>query len=192
MSQKTILTITNLTLSKNDNTLIYDLSLSVSHGEVLVIIGPNGSGKTTLLKSIAGIPERAQQISKDQYIKQSYVGHANALKAHLTVAQNLSHQTEAQTEAISGILNQFNISELAHHRVQTLSAGQRRQVALARLPLSRAQLWLVDEPTSNLDKRATAQFWDMVRIHQGSGGAAIISSHVPVPLSDSSIVNLHG
>src|SRR4029078_7687686 len=114
---------------------------------------PNGSGKTTLLKSIAGIPERPLQIVKDQNVKQSYVGHTNALKVYLTLEQNLSSQTNATSDDLYRSLAKFNILELAHHRIQTLSAGQRRQVALARLPLSKAQLWIVDEPTTHLDER---------------------------------------
>jgi heme exporter protein A len=155
-------------------------------------MGPNGSGKTTLLRSIAGIPERPPQITKAQDITQSYVGHANALKAHVTVVQNLLSQTNATSDELIRVLTKFNILELSDHRIQTLSAGQRRQVSLARLPLSKTQLWLIDEPTTHLDERATTNFWDMVRAHQRSGGAAIISSHMPVSLSDTMVLNLHG
>lgn len=155
-------------------------------------MGPNGSGKTTLLRSIAGIPEIPSQISKGKDVRQSYVGHANALKTYLTVEQNLLSQTNATPDELKQALIKFNILKFAHQHVQTLSAGQRRQIALARLPLSRAQLWIVDEPTTHLDERATALFWEIMRDHQHSGGAAIISSHASVPISKIRVVTLHG
>ena len=187
-----LLKVTNFTKIKGDRLLFKELSFELVSGQAVVLMGPNGSGKTTLLRCLAGIPDTLPEITKAPDLSQSYVGHLNALKPHLTVQQNLLQQTKVSSEQLSRILKDRGLAAFQNREIRTLSAGQRRQVALARLPLSGAKLWLVDEPTTHLDAAATAQFWTSLEMHLSAGGAAILCSHIPVPLSQAKVVMLHG
>jgi heme exporter protein A len=173
--------------------LFKDLSFELQGGQVVVLMGPNGSGKTTLLRCLAGIPDNFPEIIKAPDLTQSYVGHLNALKGSLTVRQNLLQQTKVTSEQLTKILADRKLASLQDREIRSLSAGQRRQVALARLTLSGAKLWLVDEPTTHLDATAMTQFWTSLEAHRASGGMAVLSSHAPVhPLAQAKVVTLHG
>jgi heme exporter protein A len=187
-----LLKVTNFTLIKGGRLLFKNLSFEVYSGQVIVLMGPNGSGKTTLLRCLAGIPDALSEIIKVPGLSQSYVGHLNALKSHLTVCQNLLQQTKATPEKLRAMLEDRGLACFQNQELRNLSVGQRRQIALSRLPLSGAQLWLVDEPTTHLDTAATEQFWIFLETHLASGGAAILSSHTPVPLTSAKVVRLHG
>ncbi|MBM3468673.1 MAG: heme ABC exporter ATP-binding protein CcmA [Alphaproteobacteria bacterium] len=192
MTSHPILIVSNLTYTYAGRLLFRDLCFEVCPGDAIVLVGPNGSGKTTLLRCMAGIPESRPAIIKNKGLKQSYVGHLNALKLHQTVRQNLLNQTGATSERLMKILLEKRLSSLLDREVRTLSVGQRRQVALARLPLSETKLWLVDEPTTHLDKTAAAHFWEMMEKHLKTGGAAVLTSHAPVPLSKTKVITLNG
>ena len=119
------------------------------------------------------------------------MGHLNALKSYMTVGQNLIHQTDATSQQVSMALEERGLLAFVDRQIRTLSVGQRRQVALTRLSLSGAKLWLVDEPSTHLDETATQHFWTILDAHLRAGGAAVLSSHSPVPLSHAKIVRLH-
>jgi len=155
-------------------------------------MGSNGSGKTTLLRCLAGIPQAVSAIEKVEGLSQSYVGHLNALKLSLTVRQNLLQQTGATPVQVIQTLATRGLASLADRPLKTLSVGQQRQVALTRLSLSGAKLWLVDEATTHLDEAATTQFWGTLEAHLNTGGAAVLSSHIPVPIPDAKVIILHG
>lgn len=187
-----LLDVASFTCVKAGRFLCKNLSFQLKSGEALVFTGSNGSGKTTLLRCLAGIPDALPGITKDTSLTQSYVGHLNALKGLMTVRQNLSTQTGAAPEKLASLLGDRGLDFLADRRVDTLSAGQRRQVALVRLPLSGAALWLVDEPTTHLDERAAMQFWNGVDAHLKKGGIAVLTSHGQVPLPHAKVIHLHG
>lgn len=187
-----LLKVTNFTHNRGDRLLFKDLSFELASGQVVVLMGPNGSGKTTLLRCLAGISDVYPEIVKAPNLTQSYVGHLNALKLRLTVQQNLLSQTKASPQQLTKTLKGRELSFLLDREVRTLSAGQKRQVALTRLPLSEAKLWLVDEPTTHLDEAAMAHFWASLETHLTAGGAAVLSSHTPVPLPQAKVVMLHG
>jgi heme exporter protein A len=187
-----LLKMTNFTFIKGGRLLFKDLSFEVCSGQAIVLMGPNGSGKTTLLRCLAGIPDAFPEIIKMSDLGQSYVGHLNALKSSLTVRQNLLQQTKVTSKKLKATLEDRGLALFENRELRTLSAGQRRQVALSRLSLSGAQLWLVDEPTTHLDTAATERFWISLESHLASGGAAILTSHTPVPLTSTKVVRLHG
>lgn len=187
-----LLKVTNFTQSKGGYLLFKNLFFEVHSGQAIVLMGPNGSGKTTLLRCLAGIPDVFPEIIKAPGLRQSYVGHLNALKSSLTVHQNLAQQMKVLSEQLTKTLEDWGLASLQDREIRILSAGQRRQVALARLPLSGAKLWLVDEPITHLDAAAAAHFWASLQTHLKSGGAAVLSSHTPVPLSCAKVVVLHG
>lgn len=192
MTKLPLLKVMNFTQNRSGRLLFKNLFFEVHSGQAIVLMGPNGSGKTTLLRCLAGIPDVFPEIIKAPGLRQSYVGHLNALKSSLTVRQNLCQQTKVPPEQLTKTLEDRGIASLRDREVRALSAGQKRQVALTRLSLSGAKLWLVDEPITHLDAAATAHFWASLQAHLRSGGAAVLSSHTPVPLSQAKVVTLHG
>ncbi|MCE3231054.1 MAG: Heme exporter protein [Alphaproteobacteria bacterium] len=192
MTALPLLNVSDFTYAKRGHFLFEKLSFTLGAGEGLVLKGPNGSGKTTLLRCLAGIPDALPDITKASGLTQSYVGHLNALKAGLTVQQNLCHQTGVTPVSLAKTLEGRGLLHLLDREVRTLSAGQRRQVALLRLPLSGATLWLADEPTAHLDDTATTRFWQELDTHLKKGGAAILTSHTHVPLPHIQVMPLHG
>ncbi len=192
MTPLPLLKVMNFTHLKGGRPLFKDLSFELTPGQAIVLMGPNGSGKTTLLRCLAGVPDTYPEIIKAPGLKQSYVGHLNALKGSLNVRQNLLRQTKAPLKQLTKTLEGRELFFLLDRDLRTLSAGQRRQVALARLPLCRAKLWLVDEPTTHLDAIATTHFWASLEAHLTTGGIAVLSSHTPIPLTQAKVVTLHG
>lgn len=190
MTELPFLKVANFTQIKGGRHLFENLSFEVFSGQVVVLRGPNGSGKTTLLRCLAGIPDAYLGIIKSPDTTTSYVGHLNALKTRLTVQQNLLQQTNASHEQLTTTLRARDLLPLQNREVRALSVGQRRQIALTRLPLSGAKLWLVDEPTTHLDAAATEQFWTALKAHLNAGGACILTSHTPVPFLEAIEVTL--
>jgi len=192
MATLPLLKVTNFNQSRSGRLLFKNLSFEVHPGQAIVLMGPNGSGKTTLLRCLAGIPDVFPEIIKASGLRQSYVGHLNALKSSLTVRQNLCQQTKVPPEQLTKTLEDWGLMPLQDREIRTLSAGQKRQVALTRLSLVGAKLWLVDEPITHLDAAATAHFWASLQAHLRSEGAVVLTSHTPVPLSQAKVVVLHG
>jgi len=192
MTSLPLLHVSNFSYAKGERILFENLSFTLLSGHLIVLMGPNGSGKTTLLRCLAGIPQSLSTIEKSEGLTQSYVGHLNALKMSMTVRQNLLQQTGATLEQVTQILAARGLISLADRLLLTLSVGQRRQVALTRLSLSDSKLWLVDEATTHLDDAAIIQFWGILEAHLKAGGAAVISSHIPVPIPDAKVITLHG
>ena len=186
-----LLKVVNFTHMKAGRLLFENLSFELTPGQAIVLMGPNGSGKTTLLRCLAGIPDALPEIVKAPNLSQSYVGHLNALKNSLTVRQNLLQQTKVTLGQLQTTLEEWGLACFQNRELRTLSTGQKRQVALTRLPLSGAKLWLVDEPTTHLDAAAAERFWISLASHLTSGGAAILSSHTPVPLTSAKVITLH-
>mgnify|MGYP000847690236 CR=1 FL=1 len=170
--------------------ILHDVDLQLSAGRWCAIVGPNGAGKSTLLRVLAGLlradagqveidglPARPE--SRARHI--AYLGHLPGLKADLSALQNLEFlcglhgRRKAQTaEAAMGIVGLGGYEDAA---VRTLSAGQKKRLGLARLWLSPAPLWLLDEPYANLDLDGINLVNRMVQAHLRSGGAALITTH---------------
>jgi heme exporter protein A len=175
--------------------LINNTSFKVSEGSLLHLSGKNGSGKTTILKLIAGLlrPEKGEiryfnkpiynnLISYHENI--CYVGHKTGISLTLTVFENcffdLKHTHMHQ--GIDDLLKRFSLFEVRNTPCALLSSGNRRRVGLLRLMLSRARLWLVDEPIIALDKDAIAFFVDSLKDHTNRGGMVIYTSHQQIDL----------
>jgi heme exporter protein A len=168
-----------------------ELDFAVNAGEALWLAGPNGSGKSSLLRLMAGLLEPvAGTISWDgapvaadreaHRARLRYLGHLDAIKPHLTVAENLRFWTEyweAPRENLAPALERVGLARLRDAAGRRLSAGQRRRLALARLLLAPAALWLLDEPTAALDSDAIALFMALVAECRAQGGIVIFSSH---------------
>lgn len=167
------------------------VSFALHPGGLLVLRGPNGVGKTTLLRTLAGLqaPWSGRIVLEAEEI--AYSGHADGLKATLTVAENLRFWAEVHGQkAIGPALGAMNLQALRDRRAADLSAGQKRRLGLARLVVTGRKLWLMDEPTLSLDAASVGLFGVMLRAHLGQGGAAIVASHIDLGLPEAGVLDL--
>ena len=178
-----ILRVENLTLARGGIPVWTGLGFELAPGTALIVRGPNGAGKTTLLRTIAGLqPSLTGQITgaQDQI---AYAGHADGLKAMLSVTENLSFWAAVFGQGrIDAALDAYALRPLADRLAGTLSAGQKRRLGLARLLVTGRSIWVLDEPTVSLDAEATRMFADAVRAHLGQGGSALIATHIDLGL----------
>jgi heme exporter protein A len=121
-----------------------------------------------------------------------YVGHLDAVKPGLTVTENLSLAARLNGGSIAAALEAVDLADLAELPARMLSAGQKRRLALARLTLARAPLWLLDEPTLGLDAASVARFGRMLAAHRACGGAVVAATHLPLPLPEALELRLDG
>ncbi len=188
-----ILTGERLTCVRGDRLVFRDLDFAAQAGRALVLTGPNGSGKSTLLRLVATLlqPRSGRLVwqgtpvsdDPDRYRAAiGYLGHLDAVKPTLTVAENLGFWAQGDQAAITAALDAFALADKAPLPARFLSAGQKRRLALARLTVKRAPVWLLDEPTTALDRRSTALFAAAVSGHLAQGGLALIATHVDLGL----------
>jgi heme exporter protein A len=171
-----------------------DLSFVVPAGGALVLTGPNGAGKSTLLRLLAGLlpPAAGRVLWQEQDAltdlplharRIAYVGHQDAVKPGLTAAENLAFAARIGRVMVGTGLAAMGLSALADLPARMLSAGQRRRLALARLALLPALLWLVDEPTLGLDARGVELFGTLASEHRRRGGLVLAATHAALPLA---------
>ena len=174
-----LLTLTDLTCDRGGLIVLSNVSLTLSKGEAVILRGPNGSGKTTLLRTIAGLqPPTAGRVNAEPDTI-AYAAHADGLKGTLSVAENLEFWAALfGTRGIDRALAAVDLNDLRTRRAQTLSAGQKRRLGLARLLVTARPVWALDEPTVSLDAASTALFAEAVRTHLVEGGAALIATHI--------------
>lgn len=185
------LTVTDLAVARGGITLLEGVSLALGPGEALVLRGPNGIGKTTLLRAVAGLqPPVAGRIELPPE-GAAYSGHADGLKATLTVAENLGFWARIYGQSgIAAALGAMDLESLADRPAQNLSAGQKRRLGLARLLVTGRRLWLLDEPTVSLDTVSVGLFAQAVRAHLAAGGAALMATHIDLGLDEARLLDL--
>ncbi len=182
-----------LTCLRGDRLVFRDLDFRASPGRALVLTGPNGAGKSTLLRLAATLLQprsghlawqgRPVADDPDRYRAAiGYLGHLDAVKPTLTVAENLGFWARGDQGTIGQALSAFALTDKAGLPARFLSAGQKRRLALARLTVKGAPIWLLDEPTTALDRRSTALFAQAVSTHLAGGGLALIATHVDLGL----------
>ncbi len=190
---------------RGDRVLFTGLDLDVAPGEVVWLRAANGFGKTTLLRVIAGLGrpdagsvewiddardarDRSTDAADPRVV---YLGHANGLKDDLTVDESVRdqarlHGLDAAPDALGDAIDRVGLRTRRHAPIRTLSHGQRRRVALARLCLSSNRpAWILDEPFDALDAEAGATVAAMLVEHARRGGSVLLTSHVPPPLDPS-------
>ena len=180
-----------LTLFRGDRCLFQGLSFALNPGELLLLEGRNGSGKTSLMRAIAGLIEFEDgdvmwEGKPLRLNRQSFYGslvwmqHRVGFKADLTLVENLRFESHlrAQSETeLDEVLDRLDISRLKRLPIRSLSAGQQRRVALARMLLSDVPLWLMDEPFTNLDREGRALVMDLTTEHLATDGMCIMAAH---------------
>lgn len=179
-----------LSFARNDEAVFGPLDFSVDAGEALLVQGDNGAGKTTLLRVLSGLlradvgevdidGERARTSRRARAI--AYMGHLPGFKADLNTLENLEFLCGLQGRRRNqNPVNALGIVGLAGYQdalARQLSAGQKRRLSLARLWLSPAPLWLLDEPYANLDLQGIELVNRMVQAHLRAGGAALVTTH---------------
>ena len=191
-----MLNVINLNFDYPDKPLLTSINLKLSLGEVLHLRGDNGSGKTTLIKLIAGllppdhgdIQYQGHSIYQDllQYQKKiCYVGHKTGVSHLLSPIEVLSLELNHQKppSSLTDLVRHFHLESVADVPCGLLSVGQRRRVALLRLALTSASLWLLDEPFVALDKKSIEILMFYIDKHIKNGGAILVTSHQVLPLN---------
>ncbi len=180
---------------RGERLVFRDLDFAVGAGGALLLTGPNGSGKSTLLRLLAGLLRPAAgTLTWDgadaladlamHARRVAYVGHQDAVKPGLTAAENLRFAARLSGGNVRDALAAVGLEELADLPGHMLSAGQRRRLALARLALSEAPLWLLDEPTLGLDAVSVERFGAMLKAHRAGDGMVIAATHLPLPMRE--------
>ena len=192
-----------LECERGARTLFRGISFILQPGELLRIAGANGSGKTSLLRILCGLGrpsagevrwkgEPIARLKEDYARELVYIGHAPAVKDDLTPRENLEITCRLagdspRAEALAEALERLRVPDLP---VRKLSQGQRRRAALARLLVSEAPLWLLDEPYSALDPQGVSALNERIGSHTAAGGAVAYTTHQEVGIRSTRVVDL--
>ena len=191
----------NLAARRGEDLIFLNVSFNLASGDALVLTGRNGSGKSTLLRVVAGLlrPEKGTVTFSGNDGKSGrpageashYLGHRNAMKSELTVAENLIFWKTflADMPGGSGLnvdqaADAVGLAGITHLPFGYLSAGQQRRIAFAKLLVAYRPIWILDEPTAALDSSADRLFADLITTHQKSGGIVLAATHQPLGLEN--------
>jgi heme exporter protein A len=186
------LMLSNVACVRGGRMLFTGVSFTLGAGDALVLAGPNGVGKSSLLRLIAGLlPAYAGQISRTG--KLALADEHMALDARLPLTKALHYWATldgSDAEGVRAALANFSLSHLADVPVRMLSTGQRRRATLARIALSKADIWLLDEPGNGLDTASLAQLNHAMAQHRAAGGIVIAASHQTLDLPGAAALTL--
>ena len=153
-------------------TVLRDINLTIEEPAIYVVLGPNGAGKTTLFRTIAGILEpysgdvvfdgESVTASRDVRKRINYLSHYNAIPEEMTVYDALTFYANVQGGSADQVLALLNLQELRDKKVSDLSQGQKKKVSIAKVFLRERDLYLMDEPTSNLDPGSSKEIRDIL------------------------------
>ncbi|RWK30896.1 heme ABC exporter ATP-binding protein CcmA [Mesorhizobium sp.] len=184
----------NLGGERGGEAVFSGLNFALGKGQALIVTGPNGAGKSTLLRVVAGLlPVAAGRLLIEGGAEDfpsvasacHYLGHQNAMKMALSVAENLRFWRDfsgADFLSAEQALAMVGLDGIGHLPFGYLSTGQRRRAAIAKLLVSRRPLWLLDEPTAGLDKASEERFGGLMREHLDEGGIIMAATHLPLGL----------
>ncbi len=194
-----MLEVHGLACERGERLLFEDLSFSVRGGELLRIAGVNGSGKTTLLRLLCGLAlpdegeihwdgEKVRTTSEAWRRQTSYIGHNLGVKLELTPLENLEFSRAisgaSSTEPLEALLDRVGLYGFEYDPCRTLSQGQRRRVALARLMFTQTRLWILDEPFVALDTAGIDFVAELLARQTDQGGMVILTTHQDTPLQN--------
>jgi heme exporter protein A len=185
-----LLDASGLLFQRNEEQVFGPLDLHVERGEALLVEGGNGSGKTTLLRVLAGLlaatagevriggePGERSAVARHVALLGHQLGHKGELSAleNLDFAMGLFGRRAGADP--QGALEEVGLAGYEDQPARAMSAGQRKRLALARLRLLPAPLWLLDEPFANLDLEGIALVNRLIERHLADGGGALVTSH---------------
>ncbi|MDK9429932.1 cytochrome c biogenesis heme-transporting ATPase CcmA [Gallibacterium anatis] len=191
------LQVNHLSCQRGERILFNDVNLCFQSGDFVQIEGHNGVGKTTLLRALSGLsrPREGEVLWNNEPILQQqeefnqnllFLGHHSGTKPELSAWENLrfsqkTTNSRQQAEVLWETLQVVGLLGYEDIPASQLSAGQQKRVALARLWLSTAPLWILDEPFNAIDKRGVQVLTNLFEFHISQGGIVIITSHQDVP-----------
>jgi heme exporter protein A len=177
---------------RGERCLFEGLNLELGPGQLGLVVGANGSGKSTLLRVLAGLAtatlgvvtwrgSKLESLPLEHRGDIAYRGHLDGLKRDLTVLENLRfHATIWRCrEDLAALLQEVALGAVANVRARHLSAGQQRRASLATLRLGTSKVWILDEPTTNLDADGRGKVVSWIRAHLAAGGTAVVATHQP-------------
>jgi heme exporter protein A len=195
--------VTNLSCIRDDRILFEGLNFRLKNNQVLLLEGKNGCGKTSLLRIICGFREQDEgemfwcdTAIKDSeyYSEMAYVGHLDGVKQELTVLENLKMSlafSRPGDYSIDQALDKVHLSGYDDSLVQSLSAGQKRRLSLARLLITKNRLWILDEPFTSIDKQGIKLIESLMHDHVGDGGMIILTSHHDLALHEADVQKIN-
>jgi heme exporter protein A len=196
-----ILKVTNLNCHRSGETVLQDLNFELEAGKNVEIIGSNGSGKTTLLRLLLGFindyegemywnDSEVPSKLKEKDIHSFYQGHQIGIKPLLTVYENLKFSSSgfnSTEEEIISVANKVGIRNFLNRQGASLSAGQKKRIAIGRWLLKDFNLYLIDEPFTALDDEGIALIKDVVTDLNNKGASFLITGHRPSELISNKI-----
>lgn len=194
----------DLSCLRGERLVFAGLSFSIGPGDALLLLGPNGSGKSSLLRLMAlllrplsgHLTWEGTPVTEDPEAHGArcrYVGHLDAIKPVLGLRENLAFWARlagAGSERLDQALETFSLAPLAEVPGRMLSAGQKRRANLARLVAAPAPLWLLDEPTTALDKASVARLEGVIAAHRAEGGMVVLSTHQDISLPGATALHM--
>jgi heme exporter protein A len=197
------LLLSDLVIAREGAVLAGPISMRLAAGELLILQGANGSGKSTLLKTIARLlPQAAGTIDWNgaplgraaaRSAPIFYLDHKRGLSPSMSVWDNVSFWAKASgtPELAPAAMHYFDLSEIADVALSTLSAGWQQRVALSRLITIPSPLWLLDEPTANLDADGMALLHSLMQSRLEQGGIVLMSTHAQIQGDGIKTINLN-
>jgi heme exporter protein A len=185
-----------LAVWRGERCLFEGLDLTLGPSQLGLVVGANGSGKSTLLRVLAGLASatagavtwrgsKLEALPFEYRGDIAYRGHLDGLKRDLTVLENFRfHATiwRGRPE-FDTLLEDVALTAVANVRVRHRSAGQQRRASLATLRLGTSKVWILDEPTTNLDTNGRGKVIAWIRTHLAAGGTAVVATHQPDELA---------
>ncbi|MEQ8314706.1 MAG: cytochrome c biogenesis heme-transporting ATPase CcmA [Gammaproteobacteria bacterium] len=194
-NSNTMLVAESLFCERDDRILFQHLNFELTHGQVLQIKGNNGSGKTTLLRILCGINDSYEgaifwyghsiRARREEFFSELlYIGHRVGVNKILTPMENLrwscNLQRSVADQDLRTALSAVGLRGFEDSQCFALSAGQQQRVSLARLLVSKAKLWVLDEPFTTLDVEGVALLERLIAEHAENGGAVLVTTHHPL------------
>ena len=199
------LEVENLHLWRGERHVLRGVHFVLGRGACLEVCGANGSGKTTLLRTLCGLiyPEEGRVLWNGENVRRdlpafhatlAYLGHEPPLKSDLTARENLHYwigiRRQLSAEELTAALARVGALPFCERQVRTLSAGQRRRVALAGIALLAVPLWLLDEPVTNLDAEGRELVAGLIGEQLARGGMVVAAVHQGLPPSVRNLTRL--
>ncbi|MDV3278646.1 MAG: heme ABC exporter ATP-binding protein CcmA [Nitrososphaerales archaeon] len=181
-----MLKLDGLSSGYNGAEVLHSISLEISKPAIYVVLGPNGAGKTTLFRTVAGvlrpISGKVSLDGQDLYAANQvrreigYLSHLTAMPEEMTVAKALAFYGAIEEGDTDKALERLDLRDLASKKVSDLSQGQKKRVSIAKLFLRERKLYLMDEPTSNLDPVVAKEVRDIL-LNLSKDRFVLYSSH---------------